>query len=219
MRITDLYALLIAAALFTSGCARNEEQKNTQTVKKDSTVQPVQEPIKITALNKITTKTGKVFSVTVNKHGESLADILVSGQGFAFKQDTLKFLKSNPFEKAFLADLDANGFEELYIITRTAGSGSYGEILGIVSNNDKSYSVISVEEIKEKDMKQGMMFEGYMGSDSIYVYNSKLVREFPVYKPKDKNNNPTGGKRKVYYKLTAGQTSFLLNISGKEDLK
>lgn len=117
MRITNLFALLIAAVFINFGCTKKEEQKNTQSFKKDSAVQQLQEPGKITSLNKITTKTGKVFSVTINKRGESLADIMVAGQGFAFKQDTLKFIKSNPFEKAFLADLDANGFEELYIIT------------------------------------------------------------------------------------------------------
>ncbi|MBL0108749.1 MAG: hypothetical protein IPP52_16065 [Ignavibacteria bacterium] len=54
-------------------------------------------------------------------------------------------------------------------------------------------------------MKSGKMFEGYMGHDSIYTEKEKLVREFLVYKSSDTNNNPTGGKRKVFYKLSPGK--------------
>jgi hypothetical protein len=143
----------------------------------------------------------------------------VIGNGFESSKDTLSFKDGNPFERALVTDLNGDGFDELLLLTRAAGSGSYGGILGIASNKDKSYSAISVQEIAEADMQPGKMFDGYMGHDSIFVEKDMLVRMFPVYKPTDTNNSPTGGKRKVIYKLTPGEASFLLKVTGKEDLK
>lgn len=219
MKTINLAVILILISVLSYGCGKKEEPIKNETVKKDTASQKTKEPDKKPASNEYMTKSGKMFLINVNKISESLADILVTGNGFAFKKDTVRFKDTNPFEKAFVADIDGNGFEDLFIITRSAGSGSYGEILGVASNNDKSYSVISVEEIKKADMKSGKMFEGYMGHDSIYTEKEVLVREFPVYKPSDTNNNPTGGKRKVFYKLSPGETSYQLKVSGKEDAK
>jgi len=219
VKTIKIAVLLISISVIISGCGKKEESIKNETVKKDTSSQKTKEPDKKPDSNEYMTKSGKVFLINVNKSSESLADIIVTGKGFVFKNDTVKFRETNPFEKAFVADIDGNGFEDLFIITRSAGSGSQGEILGVASNNDKSYSIISVEEIKKADMKSGKMFEGYMGHDSIYTEKEKLVREFPVYKSSDTNNNPTGGKRKVFYKLSPGETSYQLKVSGKEDVK
>lgn len=219
MKAINSVVILILVAVLNSGCGKKEEPKKNETVSKDTSSQKIKESEKKPASNEYSTKSGKMFLINITKRSGSLADIIVTGKGFALKNDSVSFKDTNPFEKAFIADIDGNGFEDLFIITRSAGTGSYGEILGVASNNDKSFSVINVEEVKEKDLKPGKTFDGYMGHDSIYAEKEMLVREFPVYKQSDTNNNPTGGKRKVFYKLSPGETSYQLKVSGKEDVK
>jgi hypothetical protein len=72
------------------------------------------------------------------------------------------FEDRDPISDVFTADLDGNGFDEIYIVTTAAGSGSYGTILGFASNKDKSLSMIHFPEVREGDET----FEGYMGHDT-----------------------------------------------------
>jgi heat shock protein HslJ len=55
-----------------------------------------------------------------------------------------------------------HGFDEIYIVTTAAGSGSYGTMLGFASNKDKSLSMIHFPDVREGDET----FEGYMGHDT-----------------------------------------------------
>jgi hypothetical protein len=113
-----------------------------------------------------------------------------------------------------LADLDGNGFDEIYIITKSAGSGSYGSVLGFASNKDKSLSMINFPEIREGDAH----FQGYMGHDAFRIEGQKLIRIFPVYKKGDTNENPTGGRRKLVYGLYPGEAMWQLEVEEAEDL-
>lgn len=211
-----LTALSLCLVIAISGCGKKEEvKKDEKTTDKKEEVKKVEEK----KANEFKTKTGKTFQIIVNKNGESTANIFVVGTGFENTKDTLKFKDSDPFEQALLADLDGDGFEELYIFTRAAGSGSYLNILGVASNKDKSFTQINVQKIEEADMKAGKNFEGYMGHDKITAEKDALVLEFPVYKEKDAKDKPTGGKRKVFYKLSSGEAAFQLKVVKKEDIK
>ena len=124
------------------------------------------------------------------------------------------FEDKDPVSDVFLADLDDNGFDEIYIITTAAGSGSYGGVLGFASNKDKSLSMINFPEMREGDPD----FEGYMGHDSFKIEDQKLVRIFPTYKPGDTHSNPTGGRRKLVYGLVPGEAMWQLRVEQSEML-
>ena len=49
-----------------------------------------------------------------------------------------------------------------------------------------------------------------MGHDRFYIKESKLFREFPIYKEGDPNANPTGGIRRIQYKMVDGEASRIL---------
>lgn len=117
---------------------------------------------------------------------------------------------SDPFDYALVADVNGNGFDELYIITRGAGSGSYANIYGFSSNNDKSVTPIYVPELSDDDFV--VLFQGYMGHDKFYVEGNKLMRKYPIYKKEDTNSNPTGGDRIIEYQLNKGEASWILEI-------
>ncbi len=74
--------------------------------------------------------------------------------------------------------------------------------------------MINFPDIQKKDK----MFEGYMGHDTFTIEGQKLIRTFPVYKKKDTNQNPTGGKRKLVYGLYPGEAMWQLNIEDSETI-
>ncbi|PKP08777.1 MAG: hypothetical protein CVU09_14590 [Bacteroidetes bacterium HGW-Bacteroidetes-4] len=61
------------------------------------------------------------FKIREVKQSSSMAQIHVQGIGFQQANQILCFDKVSPFESALVADIDNNGFEELYVITRSTG--------------------------------------------------------------------------------------------------
>lgn len=160
------------------------------------------------------TASGVVFVIEeTHPNGASLSNIRVTSRGLKEVETDMLLSDVDPIKDVFLADINNDGFEELYMITEVAGSGGYAGIIGIASNNDKSTSAITVPELLEEDMKAGKLFEGYQGHDKIYIENKLLVREFPVYKAGDNNAKPTGGDRTVIYNLSKGEASWVLTPS------
>lgn len=157
------------------------------------------------------------FEIKEIKRGASLSDIHVTGIGFPNSSAALKFENQYPIEAYLIGDLDFNGFEEMYIITRSGGSGSYGRVIAITSFNGKSYKSIYIPEY---DTEMSLNFEylkEYMGHDRFYVENKKLCREFPIYNFNDINAIPTGGKRKLEYKLIEYNGGFTLQVDSYKD--
>jgi hypothetical protein len=100
------------------------------------------------------------------------------------------FEDRDPISDVFTADLDGNGFDEIYIVTTAAGSGSYGTILGFASNKDKSLSMIHFPEVREGDET----FRRVHGARHFTIEGRKLVRMFPVYqRATPTRTRPAGG--------------------------
>jgi len=160
------------------------------------------------AVTEYKTKTGKTIIVTeTHPVGQSLSTIQITTKDFVHNISET-YTDLDPISDVLIADLDANGFDEIYIVTRSAGSGSYGKIMGFASNFDKSLSMINFPEISEGDSR----FDGYMGHDSFGIEAKKLIRTFPVYREGDSNRNPTGGMRKLFYGLYPGEAMWQLRI-------
>lgn len=146
--------------------------------------------------------------------GQSLSEISIESKGFEHDFSEV-FSDQDPISSVLVADLDGNGFDEFYIVTVSSGSGSYGAVLGLASNKDKSLSTIQFPEIREGDE----VFAGYMGHDTFTISDGTLLRSFPLYRPSDTNEGPTGGTRKVRYGLFAGESSWQLRVVGWEDYR
>jgi len=212
--------LLISLFLITTLNISCSDKKPETVVKKDSTEKmTVKKDTSFTIKKEITTKTGKKFVIIETKPTNSVSDYMITGTGFENSKDTIRYSLKNPMSTAMLADLDKNGFDEVYIITKATGSGIFEDILAIASFEDKTFGEINVQEITAEDMEKNEKFTGYMGHDSIYITDNTLVREFPVYKTSDANSEPTGGRRKIIYVLKPGKASYELVITGAESLK
>ena len=160
---------------------------------------------------KFATQTGMIISI-IEEHprGQSMSTIKIVAQNL--NTDTLVVEDSDPLSEVLMGDLDKNGFSEMYLITRSAGSGSYADVKGFASNRDKSLSEIVFPEITAKDLAASNIFEGYMGHDLFDIVGNKLVRTFPLYKKDSANIHPSGVQRKVCYSLKKGEASWKLEV-------
>jgi len=98
---------------------------------------------------------------------------------------------------AHAADLDADGMPELYVIMTSAGSGSYGEVLGITVGADARVELIALA-----DDPDSPALRGYQGHDRFHFEERALLRRFPVYRAQDPNARPGGGTRELRYRLS-----------------
>lgn len=110
--------------------------------------------------------------------------------------------------RAEVADLDSNGWPEVYVYVASAGSGSYGSLVALAVNNGKSATPIYLPPLEQSPQAT----EGYMGHDSFAVVENRLVRRFPVYREGDTNAEPSGGTRQLQYRLEAGEAGWLLVV-------
>lgn len=115
---------------------------------------------------------------------------------------------------AEVADLDADGWPEIYVYVISAGSGSYGTVVGYAVNHGKSLSAITLPEL----MEDPTAAKGYQGHDEFRVMKNSLVRRFPVYREGDSNATPSGDKRQLHYRLTAGEAGWRLVIDQVKSL-
>jgi hypothetical protein len=134
----------------------------------------------------------------------NLLRIAASGKIAAPK--TIKAEVDGTITGAEIADLNADGWPELYVFVRSAGSGSYGSVLAYAVNRGKSITEIVLPDL----MDDRVASQGYLGHDQFAVVQNTLVRRFPVYREGDTNANPTGGIRQLNYQLEAGEATWIL---------
>lgn len=136
----------------------------------------------------------------------SLNQLRVKPSGLAADNSEISAELDGIAYKAELADLDGNGWPEIYIYVSSAGSGSYGSLAAYAVNNGKSVSPIYLPPM-EQDPEAT---DGYMGHDEFAVVENHLVRRFPVYLKADFNASPSGGTRQIQYRLAAGEAGWIL---------
>jgi len=212
--ITKLSAIFFIFLLFQFSCKQEEKESSA----KDEANLPIESIHSQKGSNSqktqvFTTKSGKTFELTEHSMEDGIFEFYLVPKGFEFSKDTLIISDADSLSEAFLSDLDNNQFEEIYLITTSVGSGSYGNIYGYASNGDKSVSPIYLPPVNEKDLAPGALFEGYMGHDSIYLEQGKLMRKFPIYLKDDPNCCPSGGEKTITYALKAGEASWKLEAA------
>lgn len=159
-----------------------------------------------------TLKSGKSFTIFQEPESKYLYDVRVVGNGFLEKTDTILFDEIEHVDTVIIADLDSDGFEELYIFTRGFLPGEYDHVFGIMSAEDKSYCEIIFPSIKPEDITPGSLFEGYNGKDVYKIKKNVLERTFLVHKPGDTYENPELGFRIIYYTIEKTDSGIFYKI-------
>ena len=96
---------------------------------------------------------------------------------------------------SWVADLDADGKPEVVIISRSFGTGSYGEAR-VVTMEGSSLIAVVVPKLS------GEHARGYEGHDEYRKDGQgRIIRTFPIYADNDPNFRPSGGIRKILYEF------------------
>lgn len=101
---------------------------------------------------------------------------------------------------AEIADLNNDGFPEVYIYVNTSDVRANGSLVAFASNKNKSLTPIYISPLSGDPV----LMNGYTGHDEFAVVESSLERRFPLGK---------GGLhsyRQVQYKLQAGEAGWVL---------
>lgn len=210
-----ILSLLLTVVMILS-CSKNKPE--TIVLKDSAEMMSVKNDTAVTVRKEFSTRSGKKFVIIETKPSISVSNYSVFGIGFV-NSDTIKYELKNPMTSAFLTDLDKNGFEELFIVTKASGQGNFLDLLGVSSFEDNTFGEILIPEISDTDMEKNGKFGGYLGNDSIYISDNKIIRLFPVYKSSDYNSLPTDVRRKLTYTFNKSGSKNDLVISGVENLK
>jgi hypothetical protein len=196
-----LAASVFAAVLLScSGSPSNEGDDEFDSVE---FLMPVSDPV----TREFVTKTGKKWLVHQTPLNDpAYVNVSVESRGFANDQAPLDLGEIDPVIQVRLADLDKDGFEELYLVTQAAGEEAYGTVYGFYSDGDRDVLLISYEGASPYTMKEGGPFEGYRGADAFLFNENSLVNAFPV----TLQESTTALERKVYYKLVKEEGAIIL---------
>lgn len=162
----------------------------------------------LTAPNQCLLGDGKVGFTLQATAGSSLNTLTLTPIGLERDNQPQSLELDGTAYLAELADLDSNGWPEVYVYVSSAGSGSYGSLVAYAVNEGKSASPIFLPPL-QPDSREG---KGYQGHDEFRVVENRLMRRYPVYLDTDTNAKPSGGKRQVQYKLVAGEAGWQLEI-------
>lgn len=144
------------------------------------------------------TKTGKdILIKETHPDGAGISKVQIQTKGFKIDQ-TIEVGNIDPVVKTQLCDLDHDGFDELFIFTKSSGFGNAGEFYVYASDKDKK--LVGIRTPAEPDSTVARI-KGYMGHDSFTFSQDTLIRDLPRYKAKDKSSKPTGGTERIYYQL------------------
>lgn len=205
---------LFLALAFCMACNQGQKHAEVNDAEEDLTIKTSSPELLITDYF---TTSGKKFSLIQDRSiGNSVVDLSIKTEFFSIVNDSIALGPTDPVEQAIITDLDANGFEEFLIITRSIGSGSYASLYGFASNHDKSISTIYVPEVHESDLEVGGLFEGFRGHNQFLLENGILYNSFPIYKNEDPNASPSGSRVRIVYELIAGEASWILKAIKRE---
>lgn len=204
--MNKILLLLLTAFLFTS--CHNSKKK---AVILPSKIENQGSKIKTTQYK---TQSGKQFIIHADySKGASICNLKIETKDFTERNTIHNFGLTDPLTNVFIIDLDKNGFEEIYVITTSAGSGSYSTIFGLASNKDKSTTPIYVPKPSQDQLEQGGIFEGFRGHNKFSLQNGVITNTFPIYRDSDSNSSPTGKDKKLSYSLVAGEAGWILRTN------
>ena len=142
------------------------------------------------------------------KRQGSITRLTIKPTGLSAVNETISEELDGQAYGAELADLDSDGWPEVYVYVSSAGSGSYGSLVAYAVNNGKSMTPIYLPPLEQTPEA----LDGYMGHDEFAVVENRLVRRFPIYLEGDTNSAPSGGARQLQYRLEPGEAGWVLIV-------
>ncbi len=178
-----------------------------------------------------TTQSGKKFIIRASATNYSYLDLMVTTKSFFPNNEYTHSLENiDPIVDIWYTDLNSDGYNEWFIITRNIGSGGYGNLFGYISDEDTRVVHVEIPPLTERET-----MGGYMGHDTFHLETKDfgkveiecyywrrdrscfhphheifIIREFPLYNEGDGSVNPSGGRVKIQYSLMKQNENFVL---------
>ena len=148
---------------------------------------------------------GYAFEVSVQADG-STSQLTIVPHGLSQQRGPTIVKIEGTVTGAEIADLDANGFPELYVYVSTSESGRSGRLVGYAVNRGKSMTEIFLPPVSEN----AKLRQGYRGQDEFAVVEGTFVQRFPIFRAGD--SKPSGKIRQLQYKLRQGEAGWILRL-------
>jgi hypothetical protein len=147
-----------------------------------------------------TLKMGKAgYKVLCNNRNPDQNDVTIKPIGFDKDAREVRFFIKGRISKAEIDDLNNDGFPDLVVYIFSGAHSEFGTVFCFASDQNKNYVPFPLPDI----MLDGKLKDGYQGHDEFNLLEGKLMREFPLYKPDDPKDKPSGGKRVILYNIAS----------------
>jgi len=161
-----------------------------------------------------TLKSGDItFHISSHKKGDERM-LTITPHGFSQDNRPETISIEGTIVDTVVSDLNSDGAPELYIFLSSEGSGAYGSMVAYASNRNKSMSMVYFPELSPNTKEA----QGYMGHDRFRIEQSFLIREYPIYKKEDPNCCPSGGIRRLRYRLVPAEATWKLKLIDYETI-
>jgi hypothetical protein len=152
------------------------------------------------SFNKIdsTLKIGRVgYRVECKNKNLDVNQVSVRPVGFDGSAREVTFPLRGRVQKAEIDDLNSDGYPDVVLYIYTDSAGIFGTVYAFLSVGNKSITGCVLAD----PMMNGKINSGYKGHDQFILMEGNLLQKFPIYKPGDDKDKPTGGTRVVLYQL------------------
>lgn len=158
-------------------------------------------------ISKYKTKNNKFYQITEDcSEGNIIAKTTI--KTFGFKKDKeIVLSEGTTINSVFLADLNNDGFDEIYIQT-DSGNSACNDFLAYTSNMKNDLKTIKVNYPK-RVMSENIRAECFS------LKNGKLYIKYQIYKENDPECCPSGGEKEIQYKLNILKVKYSLESKSK----
>jgi hypothetical protein len=148
---------------------------------------------------------GKVgYRVECKNKGYGENQLEVRPIGFSNEAKPVTFMMRGRVAKAEIDDLNGDGYPDLVLYVYADSNAIFGTVFAFIAKGNKSIAGCALPD----PMMDGKINEGYKGHDQFSVMQGYLLDKFPIYKPGDDKDNPTGGTRVILYQLVPDAERF-----------
>jgi len=145
-----------------------------------------------------TMKIGKAgYKVLCSNKSEVKNSISITPIGFQNSARDVSFEVKGRILKAEVDDLNNDVFPDLVLYVYEPGDKGKGNVIGISSINNESFTGITFPDI----VNDPKLRNGYNGFDSFLLMEGSLMRRFPVFITDSTGSKPTGMIRQIQYKV------------------
>jgi hypothetical protein len=145
-----------------------------------------------------TLKIGRVgYRVECKNKSTEVNQLSVRPVGFDGSARELNFPLRGRVLKAEIDDLNSDGYPDLVLYIYSDSAGIFGTVYAFLSEANKSITGCVLPD----PIMNGKINSGYKGHDQFILMEGNLLQKFPIYKPGDDKDKPTGGMRVVLYQL------------------